>query len=189
MTIYIIFRPGPVPPPVRHQDQRLLRPGRPEEAVWPSAPAAGAVPLLQGLQPALLPPPSPPHLPRLLGGTAGAGPEEDHQHQGVLLQAVLQEGQVLPSNLQSRSPGAQTSQGFIKLCSYYYCYYYCLQLKKSFKKVGKAESLKMYTWSPYTSSLFYSDPKMLSSAVLGSAPPLLQAPDGSLQATQDGLQF
>ena len=45
----------------------------------------------------------------------------------------------------------------------------------------------MYTWSPYTSSLFYSDPKMMSSAVIGS-PPLLQAPDGSL-TTQDGLQF
>ena len=60
-------------------------------------------------------------------------------------------------------------------------------MKKSFKKVGKAESLKMYTWSPYTSSLFYSDPKMMSSAVIGS-PPLMQAADGSL-TTQDGLQF
>ena len=62
-----------------------------------------------------------------------------------------------------------------------------LQMKKSFKKVGKTESLKMYTWSPYTSSLFYSEPKMMSSAVIGS-PPLIQAADGSL-TTQDGLQF
>ena len=34
------------------------------------------------------------------------------------------------------------------------------QLKKSFKKVGKTDSVKMYTWSPYTSSMFYTDPKM-----------------------------
>lgn len=56
-------------------------------------------------------------------------------------------------------------------------------MKKSFKKLGKAESVKMYTWSPYTSSLFYSDP----STVI-SPPPLIQAADGTI-TTQDGLQF
>ena len=38
-------------------------------------------------------------------------------------------------------------------------------MKKSFKKLGKAESVKMYTWSPYTSNMFFSDPKMMSAAV------------------------
>ena len=38
------------------------------------------------------------------------------------------------------------------------------QLKKSFKKVGKTDSVKMYTWSPYTSSLFFTDPKMVTIA-------------------------
>ena len=57
------------------------------------------------------------------------------------------------------------------------------QMKKSFKKVGKAESVKMYTWSPYTSSLFYSDPTTVI-----AAPHLIQAADGTI-TTQDGLQF
>ena len=34
-------------------------------------------------------------------------------------------------------------------------------MKKSFKKVGKTDSVKMYTWSPYTSNMFFSDPKMM----------------------------
>ena len=38
-------------------------------------------------------------------------------------------------------------------------------MKKSFKKIGKTDSVKMYTWSPYTSNMFFSDPKMMSAAV------------------------
>ena len=50
------------------------------------------------------------------------------------------------------------------------------QLKKLFKRVGKTDSVKMYTWSPYTSSLFYTDPKL--------HPAHLPAPGHDL-----GLQF
>ena len=35
-------------------------------------------------------------------------------------------------------------------------------MKKSSKKVGKTDSVKMYTWSPYTSNMFFSDPKMVN---------------------------
>ena len=38
-------------------------------------------------------------------------------------------------------------------------------MKKSFKKIGITDSVKMYTWSPYTSNMLFSDPKMMSAAV------------------------
>ena len=49
--------------------------------------------------------------------------------------------------------------------------------------MGKTDSVKMYTWSPYTSSLFYSEPTTVI-----NPPPLIQTADGTI-TTQDGLQF
>lgn len=58
-------------------------------------------------------------------------------------------------------------------------------MKKSFKKLGKTDSVKMYTWSPYTSNLFFSDPKMVNMSMTGAADASVSMP----HPHDMGLQF
>ena len=62
-------------------------------------------------------------------------------------------------------------------------------MKKSFKKIGKTDSVKMYTWSPYTSNMFFSDPKMMSAAVSNMSQMSQMSHSPRDPAHEMGLQF